>query len=210
MPSRILVVDDHPLFRSGLLFTLGATPDLEVVGAVEGAREALELARHIAVDLATVDVLMPTTSGITLCDELYELQPSCKVLIVSAIDEPYMIADLLRHHVCGFALKSQPPSEIVDAIRQVLRGIRYTPPSVHAAIEAATNPSGRPLERLTRREREVFELVIRGNSNDEIAVLLLISRRTVETHRQRVMTKLSAHSVIQMQRIAARSIGPAT
>jgi DNA-binding NarL/FixJ family response regulator len=206
LTSHILIVDDHPLFRAGLSFMLQATPDLEVVAAVGTAQEAKELAAHVAIDLATVDVLMPTTSGLTLCDELYELQPTCKVLMLSAISEPQLIADLFRHHACGFAIKSQTPAEIVDAIYQVLGGVRYMPPSVpRLAIEAAfATAGGQPLEHLTPREREVFELVIRGNSNDEIAGRLFISRRTVETHRQRVMTKLSARSVVQMQRIAAR------
>jgi DNA-binding NarL/FixJ family response regulator len=122
LTSHILIVDDHPLFRAGLSFMLQATPDLEVVAAVGTAQEAKELAAHVAIDLATVDVLMPTTSGLTLCDELYELQPTCKVLMLSAISEPQLIADLFRHHACGFAIKSQTPAEIVDAIYQVLGG----------------------------------------------------------------------------------------
>jgi DNA-binding NarL/FixJ family response regulator len=203
--SQILIVDDHPLFRLALASVIAATPDLEVVASVGTAREAIDVVRHIAIDLATVDVLMPTTSGAKLSADVFELQPRCKVLIVSAVDDPGLIADLLRGHVSGFAIKSQSSIELLDAIRQVLRGVRYVAPSISpAALEAALEISTRPLDRLTAREREVFELLIRGNSNDEIATLLFISRRTVETHRQRVMNKLSAHSIAQMQRIAAR------
>jgi DNA-binding NarL/FixJ family response regulator len=113
---------------------------------------------------------------------------------------------MLRAHACGYALKTQPVDEIIEAIRQVLGGCRYLPPTVSAdAVDAelASDPAD-PLRRLTRREREVFELLIRGNSNDEIAIRLIIARRTVETHRQRIMGKLSAHSIVQMQRVAAR------
>jgi DNA-binding NarL/FixJ family response regulator len=203
--ARLAVIDDHPLFRQGLAVALQREVDLEVVGEAGNAAEALELARAAPLDVAVVDVLMPTTSGITLASELYEIQPGCRVLGLSVIDEPCLIADMLRAHACGFALKTQPTSEIVDAIRQVLGGLRYLPPSVSRdAIEAelAVTPS-HPLGRLTRREREVFELLIRGHSNDEVATKLLIARRTVETHRQRIMKKLSAHSIVQMQRIAA-------
>ncbi len=204
--AHIALVDDHPLFREGLALALRGEAELEVVGEANNAAEALALARNIKLDLAVVDVLMPSVSGISLAAELYELQPQCRVLGLSVIDEPGLIADMLRAKACGFALKTQPTAEIIDAIHQVLGGIRYLPLSVsHDAIdrELAASPMF-PLERLTRREREVFELLIRGRSNDEIATVLFIARRTVETHRQRIMKKLSAHSVPQMQRIAAR------
>jgi two-component system, NarL family, invasion response regulator UvrY len=203
--SQVLIIDDHPLFRIAFASMIAATSDLEVAGSVGTAREAIEIIKHVAIDLATVDVIMPETSGANLSAEIYELQPSCKVLIVSAVDDPGLIADLLRGHVSGFAIKSQSPTELLDAIRQVLGGARYIAPSIsRAALETALDIGDRPLDRLTPREREVFELLIRGNSNDEIATLLFISRRTVETHRQRVMNKLSAHSITHMQRVAAR------
>jgi two-component system nitrate/nitrite response regulator NarL len=210
--ARIALVDDHELFRQGLAVALRHEHELEVVGEAGNAEEAMALATRVELDLAVVDVLMPSQSGISLAADLYELQPRCRVLGLSVIDDPGLIADMLRAKACGFAVKTQPTVEIIDAIRQVLGGIRYLPPSVsHDAIdrELAGTPVY-PLERLTKREREVFELLIRGRSNDEIATALFISRRTVETHRQRIMRKLSAHSVPQMQRIAARygGLGP--
>lgn len=125
------------------------------------------------------------------------------------IDEPCIIADMLRARACGYALKTQPIAQIVEAIGHVVGGLRYLPPTVSAdqidtQLEGTTT---HPFSRLTRREREVFELLIRGHTNEEIAKRLFIARRTVETHRQRVMNKLSAHSVIQMQRLAARHGG---
>lgn len=191
------------------MVALGHEHDLEVVGDVGSAAEALELARHVEIDVAVVDILMPTTSGISLTSELFEQQPGCRVLGLSVIDDPGLIADMLRAKACGYATKTQEVSEIVDAIRQVLGGLRYLPPRVSRdAVDAEllTTPS-RPLQRLTRREREVFELLIRGHSNDEVATHLTISRRTVETHRQRIMHKLSAHSLAQMQRVSARHGG---
>ncbi len=207
--ARVALVDDHPLFRHGLMVALRNELDLEVIADVGSAAEALAVAARTSIDVAIIDVLMPTTSGISLTSELFERQPTCRVLGLSVIDDPGLIADMLRAHACGFASKTQEISEIVDAIRQVLGGLRYLPPRVSRdAVEAellATPAS--PMQRLTRREREVFELLIRGNSNDEIATQLIISRRTVETHRQRIMHKLSAHSVAQMQRVAARHGG---
>jgi DNA-binding NarL/FixJ family response regulator len=204
-----MVVDDHPLFRHALGLVIDAEPDLELVASFGSAREAVDFAIDIPIDLAIVDVLMPVTSGFTLCAELLERRPECKVLMLSAVDDAGLIAELFRGGAGGFALKSQQAAEILEAIRSVLGGLRYVAPAVSHAVDDAelAVPDMRVLVRLTRREREVFELLIRGNSNDEIAGRLFISRRTVETHRQRVMNKLSAHSVVQMQRIAARHGG---
>jgi DNA-binding NarL/FixJ family response regulator len=134
------------------------------------------------------------------------VQPSCRVLGLSVIDDPGLIADMFRAKACGFASKTQEVSEIVDAIQQVLGGLRYLPPRISRdAVDAEILATPRhPMQRLTKREREVFELLIRGHSNDEVATRLYISRRTVETHRQRIMAKLSVHSLAQMQRVAAR------
>jgi DNA-binding NarL/FixJ family response regulator len=203
--GRILIVDDHPLFRQGLAGALRGECDLVVVGEAGNSADALELAGRVAPDIAIVDMLMPRTSGITLAAELHEHHPACKVLGLSVIDEPCLIADMLRGHACGFALKTQSIAEITDAIRQVLGGMRYLAPGISQdAVDAAlTESAGSPLGNLSKREREVFELVIRGHTNDEIATALFISRRTVETHRQRVSHKLSAHSIAQLQRISA-------
>jgi DNA-binding NarL/FixJ family response regulator len=207
--ARVAIVDDHPLFRRGLGVTLELEADLEVVGEVGSAVEACALAKSIPIDIAIVDVMMPETSGLTLCAELHEIQPDCKLLVLSVIDEPGLIADILRAGAGGYALKTQPVPEILTAIRQVLGGVRYLPSIVsREAIEAALlSTAEHPLVQLTRREREVFELLIRGRSNDEIATKLFISVRTAETHRQRIGKKLSAHSIVQMQRIAARHGG---
>jgi DNA-binding NarL/FixJ family response regulator len=192
-----------------LAAVLSREADLEVAGEANDAEEALELARRTQLDVAVVDILMSTVSGLSLTSELAELQPSCRVLGLSVIDEPCIIADMLRAGACGYALKTQPTVEIVEAIVQVVGGLRYLPPNVsidQIEAELASTPT-HPFARLTRREREVFELLIRGHTNDEIATRLFIARRTVETHRQRVMNKLSAHSVVQMQRLAARHGG---
>jgi DNA-binding NarL/FixJ family response regulator len=203
--AQVVVVDDHPMFRQGLTVSLGREADIDVVGEAGNAAAALEIAKQMTLDAAVIDILMPKTSGITLTSELYELQPGCRVLALSVIEDPGLIADMLRAHACGFAVKTQPIEEIIDALRQVLGGLRYLPPGVSrdAIDRELAGTRGHPLRRLTRREREVFELLIRGRSNDEIATQLAIARRTVETHRQRIMNKLAAHSIAQMQRIAA-------
>lgn len=208
-PLQVLIVDDHPLIRHGLAIALQQESNIEVVATAASALEAVELAAQHAIDVAIIDILMPDVSGITLATELHELLPNCRVLGLSVIDEPGLIADMFRAHACGFVLKTQPIAEIVEAIHHVLDGSRYLPPGMPAAAidDELRGTPGHPFERLTKRERQVFELLIRGYSNDEIAIRLIIARRTVETHRQRITNKLSAHSVLQLQRLAARHGG---
>lgn len=204
--ATVMIVDDHPLFRQGLAVALRAEPDLDVVGEAGTATDALQLLREKPIDVAVLDIMMPGVSGITLAAEFHEINPDCVILGLSVIDDPGLIADMLRASAAGYALKTQPVGEIVQAIRDVLGGVRHLPPRVSRdAVQAELEgPGSRPLQRLTRREREIFELLIRGHSNDSIATKLFIARRTVETHRHRIMNKLSAHSIVQMQRLAAR------
>jgi DNA-binding NarL/FixJ family response regulator len=203
---QVLLVDDHPLMRAGLALLLSQEPDLHVVASVACANDAFDVVKRCHIDVAIIDVLLPTMSGISLAAHLLELDPHIKVLALSAVDEPVMIATMLRTGAIGYALKSQSPSEIREALRTVLRGSRYLPPSIpeHTVVPLVETKTGHPFERLTPREREIFELLIRGRSNDEIGSRLFIARRTVETHRQRIMKKLAAHSIIDMIRAAAR------
>jgi DNA-binding NarL/FixJ family response regulator len=203
---KVMLIDDHPLARQGLAATLGSERDLAVVAQAGSAEEALALAQSVDFDVAIVDMLLPGTSGISISHDLHELKPNCYILGLSVIDEPGLIADMLRAGASGYALKTQAVEEIVEAIRQVAGGVRYLPPKVSRdAIDVELAREGElPLGRLTRREREIFELLIRGYSNAEIAGQLFIAQRTVETHRQRIIKKLSARSIFELQRIAAR------
>jgi DNA-binding NarL/FixJ family response regulator len=204
--SQILLVDDHPLFRAGLAMALSVEPDLQVVGEASTAEEAVRCVREQTVDLAVTDVLMPTTTGISLASHLIEVNPRLKILGLSVLDEPMIIASMLRAGALGYVLKTQPPEEVTLAIRTVLAGSRYIPPRVsQPAVTALVGGQGeQPLHRLTRREREIFDLLIRGHSNEEIGGRLFIARRTVETHRQRIMKKLATHSILDMIRVAAQ------
>ncbi len=204
-PLRLLLVDDHPMFRAG--FALRVSEEFTVVGEAGDAVEALEVATRCQLDVAIIDVFLPVMSGVSLASELRRVQPSCKILGLSGHDEPSLIANLLHAGANGFAMKTQPVLEILDAIRTVARGVRYLPPSAsHDAIglAIATTDTG-VLGRLTVREREVFELVIRGHSNSSISGLLGISPRTVETHRLRASHKLATHTLADMMRVNATS-----
>jgi DNA-binding NarL/FixJ family response regulator len=204
--SLVLIVDDHPLFRMGLAELLRIEPTMRVAAAVGTPKEAIEIATAQPLDLALIDVLLPSMSGIALTKEIKRIRPECKVLGLSALDEPLRIAEMLRAGADGFTTKAQPSEQIIEAMNQVLNAHRYLAPNLDATeINTLTRSDTTwPLERLTVREREVFDLLVRGSSNDEIATQLSISRRTVETHRQNLMRKLNARSMVDLVRLAVR------
>lgn len=204
--TQLLLVDDHPLFRQGLAALIRATEDLEVAGDAGSIHEVREVLSRAPVDVALVDVWISSVGGIAIARELHQLQPKCQILGLSVTDEPTIIAEMLRAGATGFALKSEAPEQILDAIRQVAGGARYLPPGVALEeVEGALTTGTNGLEgRLTKREREIFELVIRGYTNTEIGSRLYIARRTVETHRYRITKKLQARTLYEMQRVAAR------
>ena len=200
--ARIALVDDGMVFRHGLASALRGSPTVKIVGEASDGSEALELFRRTTVDAAVIELILPSVSGLSLAAELHHDRPACRVLALSTIDEPGIIADVLRAGACGYALKHQPVVEVVEALEAVLAGARYLPPSIPTArIEAEL---AGPESALTRRERDVFELLIRGHSICAIANLLAISLRTAETHRQRILNKLSHRAIPLFQLFSRR------
>jgi len=204
--ARTIVVDDHPLFRLGLVTLFGRATNIVTVGEAATASEGLKLAASVAFEVALIDLVMPGEDGIVLAAQLRAMHPTCKILGLSMLDDPAKIAEMLLAGADGYVLKSQPIEELIVAIETVRSGHRYLPPRVSGEhIDSLiARPEG-PFERLTVREREICEHLVRGESNLEIATTLYISERTVETHRQRILKKLGAHSIVQVIAIAVRS-----
>lgn len=188
VPSQAALVFDDQTFRVGLAAVLDAEPDLTVVPDVYSTADI------VIVELGSDRVPLDRVVGAA--------PTTCRIVAISVFKEAELVAFLLRSRVSGYVLKCQTDQEIVGAIRTVLRGQRYIPPGIcPTAVERylahATRPS---LDRLSPREREVFELLTRGHSNDELAARLYLSPRTVETHRQHIMRKLGASTVLEMIR----------
>jgi DNA-binding NarL/FixJ family response regulator len=203
---RAAVVDDHPLYRLGIRTLLANDLRLTVVIDVGSPEEALEQAQHQPIDLAILDLVLPGMSGVTLATRLHRMQPECKIVGLSMSDDTARIAELLRAGASGFVHKSQGPEAILEAVRLVLGGVRYLPANVSRdqIDELERTQNTHSLDHLTKREREIFELLVTGSSNDDIATKLFIARRTVETHRTHVMHKLAARSIVDLVRIAHR------
>lgn len=204
--AQAVLVDDHPMFRAGLRVLLARDSRLHIVAEASSVSEAVAIAAQHPLDVAVVDMVMPHAGGLELVRQLRAVQPGCKILGLSMLEEPVRIAEMLRAGAAGYALKSQPIEEINEAIHTVLGDVRYLAPQLaHGALHALlATDTPFPVETLTPRERVVFDLLVRGGTNDVIARRLEIARCTVETHRRHIMHKLEAASIVDLVRVAMR------
>jgi DNA-binding NarL/FixJ family response regulator len=186
---RILVVDDHAVVRSGLKLLLGREDDMEAVGEAGDAREAVLATRHHKPDVILLDVTMPGTSGVDAVGDLLKEAPQAKVLMLSMQDDPSYVRQAFAAGASGYVLKEAADAELVQAIRRVHEGEQYVHPSLGARLVSAAR-QGDGHEPLSDREREVLSLLALGHTNHEIAQKLVVSVRTVESHRAHILTKL--------------------
>jgi DNA-binding NarL/FixJ family response regulator len=208
--SDIIIVDDHPLMRKGLAMTLDAEPDLAVVGQMDSAEEALDEIESLAPDLAIVDVSLPGMSGMELVKHLQARMPEVKILVVSRHDETLYAERSIRAGARGYIMKLEAGDVIVKAARQVLQGGIYVSNEINERLLLSMAAGGReriaqsPLEVLSDRELEVFELTGRGSSTRDIAERLHLSVKTVESYRARIKNKLNLDSANELMKHAVQ------
>lgn len=201
MATRILIADDHPILRSGLRVLLGAAPGLEVVGEAGSGEETLRLAEELRPDVVLLDIGMPGESGIETVRRLKAKLPALKVLFLTMHEEEGMLLEALGAGGDGYLIKRADDAEIIQAIRVVQRGDVYVHPTMTRALLSQTETTERPqepVEPLTQREIDVLRLLARGNTNRQIAELLGLSTRTVESHRANLMGKLGLSSRVEL------------
>jgi two-component system response regulator NreC len=199
--TRILIADDHPVLRSGLRVLLAADPDLEVVGEAGTGEETLRLAEELRPDVVLLDIGMPGGSGIETVRRLKEKLPALKVLFLTMHEEEGMLLEALNAGGDGYVIKRADQPEIIQAIRAAGRGDVYVHPAMTRALLSQPETTERPpepVEPLTRREIDVLRLLARGNTNRQIAELLTLSVRTVESHRANLMGKLGLTSRVEL------------
>ncbi|MBE2187019.1 MAG: response regulator transcription factor [Rhodothermales bacterium] len=206
--TRIMIVDDHPLMRRGLAITLDGEPGLSVVVQAESAEQALD-ADFSALDLVIADVSLPGMSGLELTKQLVVLYPHLPVLVVSRHDEGLYAERALRAGAKGYVMKHEPSETLVTAVRRVLRGGVYVSPAISdrllMGIAGGANLAQQsPLDVLSDRELEVFELSGNGVATREIAERLHLSVKTVESYRARIKTKLGLNTAAEFMQHAVQ------
>lgn len=210
MTHSIIIVDDHPLMRKGLALSLNGEPDLDVVGQMPSAEEALEQMDTLAPDLAIVDISLPGMSGMELLKHMQARYDAIKTLVVSRHDEVLYAERAIRAGARGYVMKLEAADVIVQAARQVLSGGIYVSQEINERLLLSMAEGGRerlmqsPLEILSDRELEVFELTGQGISTREIAERLHLSVKTIESYRARIKNKLNLESATELMQRAVQ------
>ena len=201
MTIRVLIADDHPILRSGLRVLLAADPDLEVVGEAGTGEETLRLAEELRPDVVLLDIGMPGESGIETVRRLKATLPELRVLFLTMHEEEGTLLEALNAGGDGYVIKRADQAEIIQAIRVVRRGDVYVHPTMTRVLLGQTETTAHlqaPVEPLSRREIDVLRLLARGNTNRQIAEILDLSVRTIESHRANLMGKLGVSSRVEL------------
>lgn len=202
---RILLVDDHPVVRKGLQSCLANRDNLKIVGEASDGAESIQKAKELEPDIVLMDINMPGMNGLEVTDRLRKETPKIKVLVLSMHGARDYVLRIVKAGARGYVLKDAPTDELVRAIESVHAGDAFFSPSVaRIALNqyVAESDDRDPISRLSDREREVLVQIANGKSNKEIAMLLGIGVRTIETHRERIMRKLDIHSVAGLTKFA--------
>ena len=206
--TRVLVADDHELVRKGLRLVLTAEPDLDVVAEAADGEDAVKRALQNDIDLAILDISMPRKTGLQAARELGRRRPELRILILSMYDNEQFLFEALKAGASGYVLKSGADDDIVTACQAAMRGEPFLYPSaVHALIRDVITRAGErseELELLTPRELEVLKLIAEGHGSKEIAMTLVLSIKTVESHRTNILHKLGMRDRVDLTRYAIR------
>ena len=206
-PIRILVADDHPLFREGVVHSLASEPDIAVVGQAASGEEALRLARDLLPDVVLLDVAMPGEGGIATAAKLATACPAIKVVMLTVVEDEDKLLAAFSAGARGYVLKGVSARELADVVRGVERGEVYVSPSLAAGILIALT-HGRatdPLGELTEKEREILELVGEGLTNREIGERVHLAEKTIKHYITNILQKLQVRSRVEAALLAARS-----
>jgi two-component system, NarL family, response regulator NreC len=202
---RILLADDHTILRQGLKLILSSQPDLQVVGEAGNGHEVIQLAQELRPDIVLLDVAMPALNGIDATRRMMETNPKLRILVLSMHKEAVYVREILRAGARGYLLKDVIDTELLSAVRSVARGDGYVSPAVSSALlnDYRQNIND-PIDLLTKREREVLQLIAEGKTNKEVAAKLNLSVYTVDSHRGKIMEKLNLHSTGELVRFAIK------
>jgi DNA-binding NarL/FixJ family response regulator len=206
---RVILADDHTLFRAGIKSILERVGGVNVVAESGDGREALEMVEKHRPDVALLDITMPGLNGLEVAGRVAGISPNTKVVILSMHANEGYVAQALRAGVSGYLLKDAASRDLETALKTVLRGDTYLSPSISKQVVEmflrSDEPAADPLGGLTARQREILQLIAEGRSTKEIASDLGVSVKTVETHRAQLMERLDIHDIPGLVRFAIRA-----
>lgn len=210
MSIRVFLADDHKVVRDGLHLLLSAEADIEVVGGASDGLEAVDLAAQLRPDVVVMDIAMPGMNGIEAMGQILRTNPASRVIILSMHATKEYIFQALQAGARGYLLKESAGIEVVNAVRMVHHGGSYLSPKIsNQVIEGYVRPKdddvdSDPLSVLSPRERQIFRLVVEGKSSAEIAKILFLSPKTVDTYRSRLMQKLGVSDLLSLFKFAVQ------
>ena len=209
--TTAMLVDDHAVIRAGIRLLLESQTSLSVVAEASSAEEALQASLDRDPDLIVTDLSMEGLHGAAVVEAFAERFPNARILVLSMVHDPSDIRRAIGAGARGYLLKEAAAAELADAIARIMNGERYVQPALGAMLAGEAPSSGHadPVAALTDREREVLDLLVLGHTNVEIASLLFLSSRTVETHRASIQRKLGVKSRADLVRFALGGRGPA-
>jgi DNA-binding NarL/FixJ family response regulator len=208
MSIEVFLADDHAVVRDGLRFLLEAQRDIKVVGVADNGREAVRQVQNLSPHVVVLDIAMPGLNGLEAAAQIRECCPSTQVVILSMHHTNEHIFQALKAGVQGYILKESAGSEVIDAVRAVYSGRRFLSRRIEEAVlddylhQRQIVASQSPLEKLSSREKEILQLVAEGKSSAEIAEILFISPKTVETYRSRLMQKIGVSDIPSLVKFA--------
>ena len=208
MPIRILIADDHAVFRNGLKVLLEKEPDLKVVGETGNGFDTVRAVNETDLDLLLLDVAMPGLPGAKVAEAVLKEKPHLAIVVLTMHEDEYYLQEFFRLGVRAYVLKKSTGTDVVQAIRAAIKGEQYIDPALASVVISSyvgrqqKKPRTDRLGLMTPREIEVLTLLAYGHTNAEIAEKLCISERTVETHRTNIMAKLEFRSRAELVRFA--------
>jgi len=208
MSIRILIADDHAVFRSGLKVLLEKEPDLQVVGETGNGFDTIRAVAETDLDILLLDATMPGLSGARVAEEVLKTKPGIAIIVLTMHEDEYYLQEFFRLGARAYVLKKSTGTDVVQAIRAVRKGEQYIDPAMAELVISSyvgrqpKKPKTDRIQLMTPRELEVLTLLAYGHTNAEIAERLCISERTVESHRNNIMTKMEFRSRAELVRFA--------
>ena len=205
-PIRVLVADDHPLFREGVVHSLASEPDLAIVGQAASGEEALRLARDLLPDVVLLDIGMPGWGGLVAAEKIATACPATRIVMLTVVEDEDKLLAAFKAGARGYVLKGVSARELASVVRATAHGEVYVSPSLAAGILVALT-RGRPpdpLEELTERELEILKLVGQGLTNREIGERVHLSEKTIKHYITNILQKLQVRSRVEAALVAAR------